>query len=261
MLGTKPASSVWEVLFTLALGARTSMSDVKQAVISNRLLSRLSEADYALVAPHLELVDLARGDMIVRPNAQITHAIFPEEGIASIVARSPEGQAAEAGIIGREGFITPALVLGAEQIPVKIEAQIPGRAYRIPREEFAASVAASTTLRDALLRFAHVLNVQSTYTSLSNAIHHVEERLARWLLMCDDRCDSGEIRLTHDYLSVMLAVRRPTVTFSLHVLEGNKFIQSDRGNIFIRNRAALEDFAGDAYGIPEAEYRRLLGSM
>jgi CRP-like cAMP-binding protein len=109
------------------------------------------------------------------------------------------------------------------------------------------------------LRFAHAMTVQAHYTGLSNAVHPIDERLARWLLMCDDRTDGGKLELTHDFLSIMLAVRRPSVTTALHVLEGNGFIRSERGCIIIRNRRALEEFAGDAYGKPEAEYRRLMG--
>jgi CRP-like cAMP-binding protein len=94
---------------------------------------------------------------------------------------------------------------------------------------------------------------------LSNAVHSVDERLAKWLLMAHDRVIGDEFSLTHDYIAIMLAVRRPSVTTSLHVLEGNGFIRSERKLITIRNRAALEEFARDAYGRPEQEYRRLFG--
>lgn len=103
--------------------------------------------------------------------------------------------------------------------------------------------------------------MQTSHTALSNAVHPIEERLARWILMCDDRSDAGEMPLTHEYMSIMLAVRRPSVTTSLHVLEGNGFIRAERGCVIVRDRAGLEEFAGDAYGSPEREYRRLIGSM
>lgn len=103
--------------------------------------------------------------------------------------------------------------------------------------------------------------MQTSYTALSNAVHPVDERLARWLLMCHDRVDGDELALTHEFLSLMLAVRRPSVTTALHVLEGNRFITAERGYITIRDRRRLEEFAGDAYGRPEAEYKRLIGPM
>jgi CRP-like cAMP-binding protein len=89
----------------------------------------------------------------------------------------------------------------------------------------------------------------------------VNERLARWILMCHDRISGDELSLTHEYISVMLAVRRPSVTTALHVLEGNGFIRSTRGIVTIRNRTALEEFARDAYGRPEEEYRRLMKDL
>ncbi len=111
------------------------------------------------------------------------------------------------------------------------------------------------------VRYALTLGEQIAYTALSNAVHPIDERLARWLLMCHDRSDSDDLALTHEYMSIMLTVRRPSVTSSLHVLEGNGFIRSERGYVTIRNRKALEEFAGDAYGKPEAVYRRLIGPM
>ena len=124
-----------------------------------------------------------------------------------------------------------------------------------------AALAASATLRTTLLRYAQALSVQVSFTALSNAVHQIDERLARWILVCDDRIASGELALTHQYLSVMLAVRRPSVTTALHVLEGNGLIRAARGLITIRDRAGLEDFAGDAYGKAEREYERLLGPL
>lgn len=111
-----------------------------------------------------------------------------------------------------------------------------------------------------LIRSSHNLATQVSYTALSNAIHHVDERLARWLLMSHDRLREDEFRITHDYMSLMLAVRRPSVTTALHVLEGNLFIRSERGAVIIRNRAAMQEFARDSYGRPEAEYKSLFGS-
>ena len=191
----------------------------------------------------------------------IAFAHFLESGVASIVAISPEGQKAEAGIIGREGFVHPAVVLGSDSIPHNIQIQIPGASNRIARADLLAAVEASPTLRQTLLLFAQVNTVQIAFTTLSNAVHQVDERLARWLLMCHDRADSDDIALTHEFMGVMLAVRRVSVTNALHVLEGNGFIELARGFVIIRNRAALEEFASDGYGRSEAEYRRLLGPL
>ena len=164
-------------------------------------------------------------------------------------------------MFGREGVGPLSPLMGSDRTPNRIYVQLPDDAWAISVTAALAALEASSTLRNLILRYAHTLLTQMTYTALSNATHPIDERLARWLLMCDDRADTGEFPLTHEFMSVMLAVRRPSVTTSLHVLEGNGFIRAERGWITIRNRKALEDFAGDAYGPPEAEYRRLIGDM
>jgi CRP-like cAMP-binding protein len=101
--------------------------------------------------------------------------------------------------------------------------------------------------------------VQIAATALADGRYNVNERLARWLLMCHDRL-GDELALTHDFLALMLGVRRPSVTDALHVLEGERLIKADRARIQVRDRLGLEQFAGEAYGVPEAEYRRLFSS-
>ena len=233
----------------------------QQTTLVNRILSRLSSADFAMLQPSLEAVSCPLGVVLVDQDKEIAHTYFLESGLASLVPISPEGQSAEGGVIGREGYVIPATILGSRTIPHKIEMQMAGAAHRVPRDAMMAAFEASSTLRDVLLRFAHILTVQMTYSVLANAVHHIDERLARWLLMCHDRSSSDDLALTHTFMAVMLAVRRPSVTTALHVLEGNGLIRSDRGYVTIRDRTALELFAGDCYGKPEIEYRRLLGPM
>lgn len=151
--------------------------------------------------------------------------------------------------------------MGVDRTPYRCIVQVPGAGYRVPVQALEATMDALPALRETFLRFAHVLAMQTSYTALSNAVHPVDERLARWLLMCHDRSDGDAIPLTHEFMSVMLAVRRPSVTTSLHVLEGNRFIRSERGMVMIVDRRGLEEFAGDAYGAPEAEYARLIGPL
>ncbi|RYF03393.1 MAG: helix-turn-helix domain-containing protein, partial [Oxalobacteraceae bacterium] len=102
---------------------------------------------------------------------------------------------------------------------------------------------------------------QTTYTALSNAVHTIEERLARWLLMSHDRQDENAIPLTHEFMALMLGVRRPSVTIALHSLEGLGLIKANRGVVTIKQRAELEEFACASYGVPEMEYERLIGPL
>ena len=237
------------------------MSDLRQHQLQNRLLSRLSDDDFALLAAFLTPMECLRAVCISEPGQPIPYVLFPESGIISIVVQAPEGQSAEGGLVGREGFVTPAIMMGTDRIPHRVEVQVAGHGLRLEVTDFLAAVDRSRSLRMTLLRFAQALSVQTGFTAMSNAVHPVEERLARWLLMCHDRSESDELGLTHKFLAVMLAVRRASVTTALQTLESNKFIRAERGYVTIANRAALEEFAGDAYGAPEAEYRRLLGPL
>jgi CRP-like cAMP-binding protein len=235
--------------------------DLQQNSINNRLLALLPEDSFQAIADHLEPVELPRSFVFSEPGKDSRYGYFLESGIGSIVAISPEGQQSEVGIFGREGMSPAYLVLETVSTPYSIFMQVPGTGYRIENETLFAASQASPSLRRLLLRYAYVLSIQTAYTGLSNSIHHVDVRLARWLLMCHDRTKSNQFSLTHEFLSVMLSVRRSSVTTALHMLEGNHLIYSERSLITIRDRKALENFAGDAYGIPESEYERLIGKM
>jgi CRP-like cAMP-binding protein len=227
--------------------------------LRNHLLTCLSAEDFRRLAGDLEPCRFGLGEVLYRAGEVPTHAWFPEEGVGSLIATSPEGHRVESGLFGRDGFTAVGLVMDAPISPYDGIMQVPGHGWRIEAKSLRAAIVESLTLRDMLLRYAHALSIQITYTALSNSVHPIDERLARWLLMCHDRIVGQELELTHEFLSLMLAVRRPSVTTAIHVLEGNGFIRSERRCITIRNRAALEEFAGDAYGRPEEEYRRLLG--
>jgi CRP-like cAMP-binding protein len=224
-------------------------------------LSRLSQEDFEVLAEHLHPVDMPRGFQIAAPNKVIHYYYFMEAGIASMVTTSPEGLKAETGLVGRDGVTPTAAILYSDQIAHEVMVQVGGSGHRIEAAALTQALGTSPTLRTQLTRFVQTLGTQTAFTALSNATHHIEERLARWILMCHDRVDDGKIALTHEFMSIMLAVRRPSVTTALHVLEGNGLIYSDRGVITIRDRSGLEGFAADAYGAPEAEYGRLLGPL
>lgn len=227
----------------------------------NTLLSLLSAADFGRLAPDLEAIELPRKFVFCQAGEAPAYCYFPQTGVGSIVAISPEGQRAEVGLFGRDGM-TP--TIGALESGSHVHAifmQIAGRGLRIPVAALAAALAQSAPMRDLFTRYGQTLATQTAFTALSNAVHHVEARLARWILMCHDRTDGQSVDLTHEFLSAMLAVRRPSVTTALHVLEGQHLIVSTRGLIVVRDREALEAFAKDAYGMPEQEYRLLIGPL
>lgn len=237
------------------------MADVWQGRFRNNLLRRLPETSLARFAGRLERIELPRAHRLSSPHQPMEHAYFFESGIASVVVRSPEGQHSEIGIIGRDGMCPTSAILDVDADPFSILMQMHGEACRIPACALKAVLAEDGEVRRLFSRYTQALAVQQAYTALSNAAHHVDERLARWILMCHDRVDGSDISLTHEFLSVMLAVRRPSVTTALHVLEGMKLIYSGRGVVSVRDRAGLEAFARDTYGECEKEYERLVGPL
>jgi CRP-like cAMP-binding protein len=197
---------------------------------------------------------------MVAPGKKIEHVYFLESGLGSIVTVSPEGRKAEAGMFGREGFAPTPPAVGLDLSLHEVVVQSPGTGYRIEIRPFSELRQSCAIFASLLSRCLHNLSTQVSYTALSNGVHKIDVRLARWLLMCNDRLGGNEIVITHDYIAVMLAVRRPSVTDALHFLEGKGFIKSERKRITVRKRRAMEEFASDAYGGAEKEYGLLFGA-
>lgn len=179
--------------------------------------------------------------------------------MASVVAKGMGDQRVEVGLIGREGISGMAVIMGGDRSPHATNVQLAGAGHRIGASALRDGMRTSATLRGLLLSFAHVFMVQTAQTALANGRATLEERLARWLLMGHDRINGDQLPLTHEFLSVMLGVRRAGVTVALHALESRGLIQTKREQILVADRAGLERIARDSYGVPEAEYRRLIG--
>jgi len=258
---TDQATFRGEKLWSSNALAEPGRAMISQAKVRNRLLALMPDDVFKVVADDIELIELPRSFVFSDPGTPSEFSYFIDSGIGSIVAITPQGQRSEVGIFGREGMTPASLVLDTAQTPYSIFMQVPGHGYRIANDVLRAAIGKSETLRTLLSRYAYALSIQTAYTGLSNSVHHIDERLARWILMCHDRTPGDQIALTHEFLSVMLAVRRSSVTTALHVLEGNHLVYSERNLITIRDRSALEIFAGDAYGVPELEYQRLIGPM
>lgn len=227
----------------------------------NRLLSLLPATEFEDLSRIWELVPLARGEIIANANAPIDHIYFLCSGIGSVVTAAKDGQRAEAGMVGREGFCPTSAGVGGSISIHEVLIQMPGDAYRIPLDAMKSTLGDKPAFSNLLARFIQTFATQISYTALCNANYQVDQRLARWLLMCHDRVTGNEIGLTHDFVSSMLAVRRPSITNAFHILEGRKLVFAERGRITIRDRKGLEDFAGSAYGEAEEEYRTLIGSF
>jgi CRP-like cAMP-binding protein len=226
---------------------------------TNTLLSSLSTSDFDLLAPHLEAVTLGLRKTLEKPNQRIEDVYFPETGFASVVAVQRNGKEVEVGLIGREGMTGLPIVLGNHRSPHATYIQAPGKGHSIPATQLRQAMLESLSLRDSLLKFVQAFGVQTAHTAICNAQSKLDERLARWLLMAQDRIQGDILPLTHEFLSLMLGVRRPGVTVALEALRERGLISYRRGEITIKDRKGIACVAGDAYGTPESEYRRLIG--
>jgi CRP-like cAMP-binding protein len=225
----------------------------------NRLLAALSPDDLALLQPHLHSTPMELLKDMERPNRPIEAVYFMEAGIASVVAIQSDETRVEFGLIGREGMSGIAVVLGGDQSPHSTYIQVAGEAQRTTINKLRKAMYASETLRGLLLKFAQAFMVQTAQTAIANARAHIDQRLARWILMAHDRTGDANLPLTHEFLALMLGVRRAGVTEALQSLKRKKLIDTGRNQIVLLNRKGIERAAGDSYGVPEKEYRRLIG--
>jgi CRP-like cAMP-binding protein len=228
------------------------------AAAGNRILERLSAGDRALLQPHLTRVKLPLRKRLEEPHTPVEHIYFIETGFASVVAGGA-GQNIEVGLIGREGMTGLSVIMGAKRSPNATFMQSAGEGLRVRAAKIVAAMERSTTLRRVLLKYAHAYLVQTAQTAAANGHGKVEERLARWLLMSHDRVGGTQMVLTHEFLSVMLGVRRASVSVALGVLEQKKLIRARRGIISVLNRKGLHKLARGSYGVAEAEFQRLFG--
>lgn len=237
-----------------------SMNDVmpSRADVRNRLLNKMSASDFALLAPHLEMVALKERQVVEVPGKPITHVYFVEIGMVSVVAVNAEDHRIEVGVIGKEGMSGVPLVFGDDRAQHSAYMQIGGNGRRMSAAAFAEAMKQSDTLRALMMKSAQAFMIQTAHTALANGRAKLDERLARWLLMAHDRLSSDAVPLTHEFLAVMLGVRRAGVTVALHSFERRGFITTRRGQLTLINRTGIEQVAGSFYGIPEAELKRLM---
>lgn len=230
-----------------------------QNAIRNRILTALSEADFALLARHLVPIDLQLGETLHRAGDEIAHVYFPEIGFISALAILSDGSPLEIGLIGAEGVAGASVVLGATTSYSETMCQTGGAAHRVSVAAFNHAVANAPGLRDLLLKYVHLFHIQVVQTAACNAHHELGQRLARWLLAAHDRSGVPELSLTQDLIAVMLGVRRSTVSVAAGMLQKAGVIRYQHGRITILDRVGLQNAACECYEAVTDEYRRLLG--
>ena len=232
------------------------MSPSASATHNNKLLSSLKADDLALLRPALYPVELPLMTVLEEAGEPIKNVYFLQSGLASVITGDevPIG----IGLIGREGMSGLSIVMHDDRSVNRTFMLIAGTALFLSADRLRTALFDSPTLQASLLRYAHAFTVQTSQTALVNGRAKVEARLARWLLMAHDRFDQNDFPCTHQSIAMMLGVRRAGVTITLHILEGRGLIKVRRGLITVVNRKGLEAAADRSYGVPEAEYARLV---
>lgn len=241
-----------------AAGSKQMVRRLGCAIGRNRIMDSLPQQELERLQIRTESVFLSVEEKLEEPGKSIEHVYFPLYGMASIVAQMPDEHSVEIGVIGNEGMTGVAVIHGTDSSPYTTCVQIAGPAVRIKADDVRLAMEASPPVRSVFLRYAQAMLVQIASTALVNRHSTIEERLARWICMADDRLQTEELTLTHEFLALVLGVRRAGVTVALHELEGMGLIRSTRGRLKILDRAGLERKASGAYGECETEYERLL---
>ena len=224
--------------------------------VQNRLLAALSRQDFRRLSPHLETVSLAFGEVLYQPGGRIRHVYFPLDSAISLLTVFSAAKAAEIGIVGNEGVVGASTALGIDVSYLRAVVQGAGSAIRIPSSRLQKACRLPGPWYRELFRSTQALMNQAAQTAACNRFHKVEARLARWLLATRDRVHSNHFKLTHEFLSQMLGVRRVGVTEAAASLQKRRLIAYSRGNIQLLNPAGLEACACECYGTVREMYRR-----
>jgi CRP-like cAMP-binding protein len=226
---------------------------------ANFLLSMLPEEEYVDLRPHLELVPTPLHFKLYERDKRIEYAYFPCSGEHSILATTVEGQSAEVGTVGYEGFSTVDLLMDSETASETTVCQIAGESLRLPTKRFKELVAEDNALRRITLRYLQAYLAMVSQSVACNVLHSIEQRFARWMLMTHDRVHGSEFHLTQEYIAMMLGTHRPTVSVIASTFQRAGILQYRRGVITVLDRDALEDACCECYAITRKQFERFLG--
>jgi CRP-like cAMP-binding protein len=227
--------------------------NVKGMMLHNRILCAMSASDRAMLHPELEAVTLKTWQVIEKPNQRIAHVYFLTAGLASVVGTTHPEQRIEVGMVGFEGMTGLAVALGHDRSSNETVIQAEARALRLPSPVLRRAMRTSPTVTAVILRYVHVFMMQASQTALANGRGRLNVRLARWLLMWQDRLRTTHLTVTHEFLALLLGVTRQGVTLALHELEGQGLIKGTRNLVRILDLSGLMSLAGGFYGSSEAE--------
>ena len=226
---------------------------------ANKLLAALPADESERLLPHWETVVLEIEQVLWRPGEAIPHVHFPAGAVIATVVPMRQGGAAEAGMVGSEGMVCLCTLLGCDTTPFRAVVENPGEALRVSVREFAAAVAGSDALRGGAHRYADAFLAQVSQSAACNALHTLEQRCCRWLLMTHDRAGPDRFLLTQEFIAQKMGAKRTSVTEVAKGLQGRGLIRYSRGKVTIRDRAGLEAIACECYRKIRAKYDALPG--
>jgi CRP-like cAMP-binding protein len=225
---------------------------------NNRLLAALGSEDLAHLKPHLDFLELQRGQVIYEPGETLKFTFFPHDAMVSLVTIMRDGKSAEMAVFGCEVLFGLVSAFVSSQAFGRYIVQLGGSTSRIELPRMHAAMTAHPMIRQLVLRYTEALMAQTLQTVACNAVHNVEARCCRWILMSQDRVGEAELPLTHEFLAEMLGVQRLTVSEVTRSLQDKGLIQQGRGMITVVDRPALQQAACECYAVIRQKYQKLL---
>ena len=224
--------------------------------VKNDILVSLALKERELIFPHLTFLELTTHTVLHEPGEPIKFGYFLNNGLASVLTVLSEGKSVEVGLTGKEGFVGLPLIVGFSSSPTRTVIQIEASGYRISAKNLIEAMRLSPGLVNRLQRYVQILGMQGTQVAACNRLHEVDERLARWLLMCQDRIGSNFVSLTQEFLAHMLGTRRASVTVAAGILQKAGLIIYQRGHVNIVDRPRLESAACECYEMMQQQSQK-----
>lgn len=238
--------------------AQPHETSVARSTERNALLRELDQSDYEALAQHLEEMPMRAGDVLVEPDERAQYVFFPQSGVISLLALFTGGGAVEVGTVGREGIVGIPIVLGTNTAPHRVLVQIDGVVRRVASDVIEAMLAEMPALDVILRRYVDAYLLQVSQTAACNRMHDLSARAARWLLMTHDRVGTDTFALTHEFLAIMLGVRRAGVSEAAAELQRKGAIKYSRGRVSITDRSVLEQQACECYRTVRSRFDGML---
>lgn len=229
--------------------AGTARTNWEGRPIRNRLLLSLQDSEFHSLRSFLTFQQLPRHAVLHEPREELDYVYFPNRGLISILVTTKEAKTVAVAMVGHEGVIGAPAFVGLARFPYRTVVQIPGDGFRVRLDALESALAESPGLRTMAIRYAVLEGMQAAQSAACNRLHRVEQRLARWLLIMQDRADHGSLQVTHDFLATMLGTDRPSVSLAAGILQRKGAIEYTRGAVRVVDRMLLENATCECYTV------------